>query len=388
MKICFLSRDYPPYLLGGVGSYTFDLARTLVKLGHQVHVITQTAGAESELLEDGVLVSRVKPIRLRFLSLFKELLPETCERLEYSWAVSRKLRQLVKKYDIEIVESCEARFEGFWYYLFHRKPRLVVKLHTPESIVFKIDRIPADLDIRIKDVLETWWMFTAHALIPVTRAVAELVARHYKIKPPLIPPTYYPVDSERFRPNGRKRSNLCPQILYAGRLEIRKGVMDLLEAIPLVLKEFPTAHFNFVGGDAGVRHLMDRRIPELGCAGNMTFTDQVDRHGMVKYYQGADLCVFPSLWENFAFVALEAMACGETVVATRVGGFVEMIEDGVSGVLCNPEDAQDLAAKIIQVLKDRESNERMGREARKKMVETYSMEKKAQQMVEIYKGLL
>ncbi|MDD5225721.1 MAG: glycosyltransferase family 4 protein [Candidatus Omnitrophica bacterium] len=375
-------------MIGGVGTYTFDLARTLAKLGHQVYLITQASELEGEFLEEGVFVSRVKPVELWFLSLLKGWLPATCERLEYSFAVSRKLRQLVKEHGIEIVESCEARFEGFWYYLFHRKPHLAVKLHTPESIVFKIDRIPANLDVRIKDALETWWMLTAHALIPVTHAIADLVAKHYKIKPSRIPPTYYPVDSEQFCPSREKLSNPHPKILYVGRLEIRKGVLDLLEAIPLVLKEFPAAHFSFVGGDAGVRYLMDRRIPQLGCAKSMTFVDQVKREDMVKYYQEADLCVFPSLWENFAFVALEAMACGKTVVATRVGGFVEMIEDGVTGVLCDPEDPADLAAKIIQALKDRKQNEKMGKAARKKIVETCSMEKRAELMVEIYRSLL
>ena len=162
MKICFLSRDYPPNLVGGVGTYVLEISRALAGLGHEVHVITGAAeGQGPESLQDGVRVHRVSPVSLSFLSLIRERYPYTCERLEYSYSVSRKLGQLVKKFGIQAVESCEARFEGLWYYLTHKNPPLAIKLHTPEGIVQKLNREEPDADKRMIRLLEEFWILRA-----------------------------------------------------------------------------------------------------------------------------------------------------------------------------------------------------------------------------------
>ncbi len=388
MNICFLSKEYPPNIVGGVGTYTYEMAQALTKIGHSVHVITEAIDKEGEVKEEGIYVNRVKAIQMPFLFFLKDKLRATIERLEYSYAVSRKLKQIVKRYKIDIVESCEARFEGFWYYLFHNKPPLIVKLHTPESIVFKLDLIPITFDNRLKDILEEWWIFRADRIIPVTAAIAKYVSNCYKIKLKNTNPVYYPIDANLFKPNGKMPHNTFPIILYAGRLEVRKGVQVLLEAIPLVLKEYPDAHFYFVGADAGIKYLMDERITELGCSASITFIGQVKRKEMVRYYHLADVCVFPSIWENFAFVSLEAMACGKAIIASKVGGFLEMIDDGISGVFCNPGDSQDLALKIAGALKNKILMKNIGEEARKKIVNNYSAVKRAVQMTKIYEEVL
>ncbi|MFH0948662.1 MAG: glycosyltransferase family 4 protein, partial [Elusimicrobiota bacterium] len=199
---------------------------------------------------------------------------------------------------------------------------------------------------------------------------------------------YYPVDIDMFQPNSYKPFVDCPKILFAGRLEIRKGVLTLLEAIPLVLKQFPNAKFYFVGQDAGIKHVMDRKIMESSCASNIVFTNQVERKDMVKIYQSVDICVFPSLWENFAYVALEAMACGKAIIATRVGGFLEMIDDKVNGLLCNPNDSADLADKINYALANKDILEDLGVNARKKIVKEYSPGYRAEKMITIYEQIL
>ncbi|MFC1698421.1 glycosyltransferase family 4 protein [Candidatus Omnitrophota bacterium] len=388
MNICFLSRDYPPNLLGGVGTYTYEMARALTKLGHQVYVISEAIGQEGEFIEDGICVHRVRPMELPLPFFLKDKFKMTWERLEYSFAVSRRLRAIVKVYKIDVVESCEARSEGFWYYLFHSQPPLVIKLHTPEGIVFKLDRLPQTIDNKVKDKLEEWWILRANKIVPVTKAVRDLVSQYYQVKLGNLQAAYYPVNTLLFKPDGQWTGNNFPKILYAGRLEVRKGVQVLLEAIPEVLKKYAQAHFYFVGADAGVKYLLERRIKELGCSANITFIEQVAREEMPAYYHGADLCVFPSLWENFAFVALEAMACAKVVIASRVGGFSEMIDEGLNGILCQPGDSQELADKITFALRDKLLMEMMGQRARKKIVDHHRPIERARQLVEAYQELL
>src|SRR5205814_8084426 len=82
--------------------------------------------------------------------------------------------------------------------------------------------------------------------------------------------------------------------------------------------------------------------------------DPVSRAELPAAYRRATVCVVPSLWEGFGYVAAEAMACGAAVVASRVGGLAEIIEDGKSGMLIEPGNANDLAAGILSLINDAE----------------------------------
>ncbi|HAH19299.1 MAG: hypothetical protein A2Y00_07025 [Omnitrophica WOR_2 bacterium GWF2_43_52] len=388
MNICFLSREYPPKIIGGVGTYTYEMAQALRALGHGVYIITEAIGEERELYEDGIYVMRIACRDIPLFAPFRNVLKMTIDRLEYSYAVSKKLSRIVEKYKIDIVESCEARAEGFWYYLFHRKPPLIIKLHTPEKIAFRLDRITESLDVKIRNLLEEWWILRADKIVAVTKAIAGLVSHYYHIELKDLSPVYYPLNAELFKPNGHLSKNTNPVVLYAGRLEVRKGVLILLEAIPLVIAEFPNVQFYFVGADAGIKYRMDKMIDRLGCAKNITFVSQVSREEMVSYYRSSDICVFPSLWENFAFTALEAMACAKTVIVSRTGGFLEMIDDGVTGIFCDPEDPCDVAEKMRCALRDASFRASIGEQARARVLQRYAPRKKAKEMAEIYQKML
>ena len=108
-------------------------------MGHRIFVITEAVDCPLEYNDQGVRVFKVIPARLHLLDKRYIALKGFMERLEYSYAVSKKIREVVIKYKIDIIESCEARAEGLWYYLFEKRPPLVIKLHTPESIVFKLN---------------------------------------------------------------------------------------------------------------------------------------------------------------------------------------------------------------------------------------------------------
>jgi len=387
MNILFLSRDYPPNLIGGVGIYVYEISRHLVKIGHRVFVIAESIEQPFDNVEQGVHIFRVKLKKNRIFNTVRGRLSGFVERLEYSYAVSKKMEEVVSKYKIDIVESCEARAEGFWYYLFRKNPPLVIKLHTPESIVFKLNQVCRTLDYKWINKLEEWWISRANRLIGLSQAIVDLTSRYFRIKLNNLPIVPNPIDIEIFSPNPAIKKNEF-SVLYVGRLEFRKGVHLLIKAIPQVLKKIPQAKFTFIGNDCGMKSFLLNKVSELEIRNHVEFIDQLPRDRLIEYYQQSSLCVIPSIWENHPYVILEAMACGKPVIACDIGGISEIIKNRINGILVPAGSFITLAETIIELLSDGESQERLGNNARKYIEENYEPKKVIEKTLKVYEGLL
>jgi glycosyltransferase involved in cell wall biosynthesis len=388
MNILFLSKDYPPNLIGGVGIYTLEMSRLLARNGHNVFVITSAVEFECEYIDKGVRVFRVKPKRSWSLGLVRHKAKGFIERLEYSLAVSKKIAEIHKRFKIDVVESCEARAEGFWYFFLHRRPKLVVKLHTPESIVFKLDNIDKNIDFKLIEILENWWIERADRIVGLTDAVIDLTRKYFNISRNHFPKVANPVDIDCFKPQVKKEKDREKVILYAGRLEFRKGVHVLAKAIPFVLKEIPEAKFIFIGSDCGMKHYILRKIIEFNCGDSVVLKEEISRENLVNYYQNSSACVIPSLWENHPYVCLEAMSCGIPVIASRVAGLAEIIKDRETGILLQPGSFKELSRRIIELLKDEKLRHAIGTNARKCMELNYTPGKIMKQTLDIYEDLI
>ncbi len=387
MNVCFLSREYPPRINGGVGVYIYEMARTLVELGHTAHVITEACGGEGENIEDGVYVYRVKPVKLPVFLFIRNKLAETFERLEYSFAVSKKLSQIVKKKQIDVVESTDARAEGLWYYFFHKNPALLIKLHTPESIIFDWNNSLRSLDFSILKTIEEFWIMKAGKLLCISAEMPHVLSKYYKFDFHGIIQQPNPVDVDLFKPDWNSENGRDPIILYVGRLEFRKGVHVFIRAIPEILKEFPGARFIFIGKDDGIKPYLLRKIKEFDCEKNTVFFDYLPHNALPGYYQKSSLCVIPSLWENFPYTCLEAMACGRPVVASCVGGITEIVENGINGVLVPPGSVKELAQAIIEVLRNKTFADKLGKAASELINEKFNRFKIVEESIKIYQGL-
>jgi glycosyltransferase involved in cell wall biosynthesis len=385
MNILFLSRDYPPNQIGGVGIYAYEASRLLAKLGHRVFVITEAIGHPLEYLDQGVHIFRVKPRKYPIFNPIRERLKYFTERLEYSYTVSKKIQDVISRYNIDIIESSEARAEGFWYYFLRNKPPLVIKLHTPEGIVYKLNRQPITKEWQLIEYLEEWWISRAHRLIGLSKSVVKLTQTHYRIRFNNIPIVSNPIDINLFKP--ANFLNNKGYILYVGRLEYRKGVHVLLRAIPSILKKFPQVKFIFIGSDCGMKDYLLGKIAGYGIKDFIEFIDQISRRDLISYYQQSTLCVVPSLWENHPYVILEAMACGKPVIATDVGGIPEIIKDRINGILVPPGSVLSLADSITELLSDKKLQEILGTNARKFIEDQYAPERVIQRTLNIYKEL-
>jgi D-inositol-3-phosphate glycosyltransferase len=179
------------------------------------------------------------------------------------------------------------------------------------------------------------------------------------------------VDLARFRPLDKEMArrslglNGEKMILFVGRMEPLKG-LDVLLGAAARLDDEPAFKVVVVGGDGNgteeALHL--QKVSEgLGIADRVSFMGPVGHDKLPLYYNAADVCVVPSRYESFCLVALEAMACGTPVVASRVGGLSATVRDGETGYLVGRQSPQPFAERVAALLADEELRQSFGRTA-------------------------
>lgn len=163
-----------------------------------------------------------------------------------------------------------------------------------------------------------------------------------------------------------------------------KGVADLLNAARIVIAQNAQIHFAFVG-DGAYREQYQEQAVEMGIRDNVTFTGQVEDPMSEGAYAAADVVCQVSRWEEvFGYVIAEAMSSSKPMVATRVGGIPELVEDGKTGFVVDRGDAQAIADKILKLVADPELREKMGRAGREVALEKFDLVRNVEQVVSLY----
>jgi glycosyltransferase involved in cell wall biosynthesis len=166
-------------------------------------------------------------------------------------------------------------------------------------------------------------------------------------------------------------------VTFVGRLEVRKGVINLARAIPLVLRQVPDARFRFVGSSLGspqwgvtmLDYLRAMLLPQRAAVDFLGWRPPDELPGLLS---DTAVCVFPSFWESFGYVCLEAMAAGRAVVASRNCGLEELLDHGRVGRIIDPRSPDDIAARIIELLGDSGLRRQLGAAARERVLSVYA----------------
>ena len=184
-------------------------------------------------------------------------------------------------------------------------------------------------------------------------------------------------------------------ITYVGRLEERKGIDTLLEAIYIV--DNPSIQVVIVGGPPTDKPFLSwaelseepykkymALIDEYGIEKQVTFTGEKNQDQLSRYYSAADVTIIPSYYEPFGMTAIEAMACGSSVIASRVGGLKSTVKENKVGTLFEPRNATQLAEKIKIVFDQPSMNAEMRKNTRPYVEENFSWKSVARSVAGVY----
>jgi glycogen(starch) synthase len=364
MNVCFFSREYPPEThAGGIGTYTHNTAVALSGLGHEVHVIASTRGSGGTSCVDGVWLHRLGT---------SGDAPRGLDRLRYSRSVARAAGKIGVRFDI--VQASEFGAEAFWFSLRKRAP-LVTRLATPLFLTERLNAAAQSAGRILVNRMERAQTRRSDGVLASTRALAGVAAAEWKIPPSRIEVIPNSVDVGRIvrlaesRPLPQILRNK-PYLLYFGRLEERKGIRVLADALPSFMEKDAEIWVVFAGSDSGYQGTPFREIIEdaagLRARNRLVFFDNLPQEELFPIVAAARIVVLPSLWEAFGFVCVEALALGRPVIATSGSGFEEIIDDGDSGYLVAPGDSGRLAAKILACLRDDTELSRISAGAKKR----------------------
>lgn len=225
-------------------------------------------------------------------------------------------------------------------------------------------------------------------------AISEAVRKHLedrRIAPPerirVIHNALDPVLFGDELPLTRTDTGRPPVLGSIGRLRPQKGFHHLLEAFRLVLADHPAATLEIVG-DGPLRGELEGRCRELGIADSVSIPGAVPHTLIPQRIDGWDLFVLSSVWEGFGMVLIEAMARARAAVATRVEGVVEVVEEGVTGLLVPPADPGSLARAVSGLLDDPQRRASMGRAGRERALRLFSMKTFVEKTLAVYDELL
>jgi len=174
-----------------------------------------------------------------------------------------------------------------------------------------------------------------------------------------------------------------PVIGMVANLRGYKGHHDVVAAIPAVLRLYPGTRFLFIGRDDGVKADLIKQAGSLGVENHIIFAGE--RHDVPKLLQLMTILVSASHEEGFSNTIIEAMASGLPVIATRVGGNLEQVADGITGILVSPHSPSDIAEAINRLLDDPDYAHKMGRQGHLRVERNFSLKAVVEQMEEFYR---
>lgn len=398
LRVCLLSMGYPPAQFDGVGRLTHLMARGLFERGHTVHVVTR-GEREQVSFYDGAYVHQIAP-RLEHYHQYQGL-PNLYHSLNHGHAVYEQVRRLVLNDGIQLVDSPLWQVEGFVTLVSGIAP-VVVRLVTSLRQIRALQK-DRDHETALMEDMEHYLLEHAAHLMPNTQATWETISRLYRLRPvdrrhTIVPYGMAPASEADVRPFDLKCAPERFTILYVGRLEKRKGILDLFQAIPRIVAHVPNVKFIIAGSDNsrhdGFQHQTGMDYPAYFAQHYQKYASYVEFKGTVEdealqtLYQSCDLFTAPSLYESFGLIYLEAMNFAKPVVGCRAGGVPEVVDHAVTGLLVDPQAPAALAEAVVSLLKSPQHLRDMGLAGRQRLMERFTYLGMARAFEQVYRMML
>jgi len=395
LHVCYLSQEYPPMRLNGIGRVVHSLATAMADEGHVVHVLTKGDGWPRVDLEDGVWVHR--------LPLSDHSPPPRPVVPAHLWSYSATMFDELERINalrpVDIVQAPNWDSEGIAAEISGRF-RVVVGLYTPLKTLTRVDPLFAeslrgeDPTLRQMVDLERYAYENASGILACGPSVVEEVQKEYGIglggTAVGLVAHGLPDMTSSVKPAERPGK---VNILFVGRLEARKGIDVLLDCVSPLAEEFEDVVFTVVGDDSlaapgGTTFRRSFESSHPRARGRVQFTGSVDDDMLRRFYAGCDILVVPSRFESFGLILLEAMMFAKPVVASDVGGMREIVRDGETGILVPPDDSVQLCAALGRLVRFPELRQEMGSKGRQLYENQFDPTAMVRGTVAFYRSLL
>jgi glycogen synthase len=412
LRIGFFVYEYPPALVGGLGTYAEYVTQEYVDIGHDVSVFTLNNGTlkTREILK-GVEVHR--PLIADASNVFPFFVTDDLKK----WGTNIKvfsdifiynilsatkfLNGLIQKekynFDVVCVHDWLSSISGL---VIKNESKIPVVFHTHSTEWGRAGGQGSEVVSHLE-----WAMAqNSNRIITVSYAMQQDLVKHGWPQSK-ISVVWNGVDPERYSISKVEPEDIAAlrekygipkdwnMILFVGRLAWVKGVTNILQAMPSVVKEYPNTKLVILGKGEEQTDIVET-ADRLRIRNNVVYRfDFVPEKERILHYATADLCVFPSLYEPFGIVSLEAMSMEKPVVvgARGVVGFREqVISSGTdqNGVHVNGEDPSDIAWGIKEILRNPDKARNWGENGRKRVIEYFTWRKVADETLKIYESLL
>ena len=377
MKILMLTWEYPPRIVGGIARVVHDLSKRLIKDGHEVTVVTYRDNADVPEYENdkGVNVYRVDNYMIHpnnfidwIMQLNFNMLSKATEIINkeggfdvihaHDWLVTYAAKSLKNAYDIPIVATIHATEAGRNSGIHDETQRYIND--TEWLLTYEATEVIVNSNYMKNEIQRLFGLpFDKINVIPNGINLSNFtgIERDYDFR------RQYAMDNEKI-------------ILYVGRLVYEKGVQHLIAAMPKILSNYHDAKLIIAG-----RGMMDELRAEasnLGLNDKIYFTGYLNSKQVQKMYKCADVAVFPSTYEPFGIVALEAMLAGVPTVVSDVGGLDEIVTHGVDGMKSYAGNANSIADSVTALLYDHQLATNVSKKAKQKVKDQFNWEKIAQ----------
>jgi glycosyltransferase involved in cell wall biosynthesis len=390
LNICLISREFPPDTAwGGIATSSLILAKSYLGLGHDVTVFSLSMSENCVQEFDGITVQRIK-VTNRFLKQWHKNLPLFV--VFYNWYLYRRVLDLHKQRPFDVIDAPEHLAEGLSPAI-HGKIPNITRLYTPFSLFVDLglNAYRKDISYRFVKLFEKIAISKATLLTGPSLDLVEKVRQYLKVNRhvEIIP---NPIDIEMFSPGENAQQGDLVRVLFLGRLEDRKGIFTMAEAVPIVCRQCDSVRFTLIGMDTrnikghdSAREYLREKWRSENCLDRVEFINYLPLTEVIDYYRSHDLVWVPSLYDNSPFTCLEAMACGKPVIGSKAGGIPEYFSSEDEGIVVPVRDHEALADATIDLVRNREKRLKIGQCARDKAVRVYSGQVVAERNIELYR---
>jgi glycosyltransferase involved in cell wall biosynthesis len=353
LKILLLTSEYPPYLRGGVGSFSYELSRGLARVGNEVIVVTRGIGLNH--------LANINNIRIYYL-MSPDLPPRD---LWFYFTGMKEFKRIIETEKLDVIHDVSGALSyNTWLsrsaptiLTIHGSPTLdIIRLGLGgedriRSLLFSVSHaLPSRLMGFIsKPVFGRLVFVSKYALWSSLNRVRDegMRSRLYKISRVV----YNGVDVSKLRDVASRAVCDDYSIAFISRLMEYKGVKWLIKAFRVVARELPKARLHIVGGGPLYRDVREL-VARLGLENNVAIHGSLPRNNALNILAKSKILVHPSLVEGFGIVIAEAYAMGKPVIAHRSGYAYELVAETGAGLMVNTLDEEEFSSAMITLLTD------------------------------------